>query len=517
MSPRAHKRRLLIAGAASASVLATLGALPALAAPTVPAPDPVALMSEYDDYWTPSPYDKADPSTGFRGDVVDPVMLGANDDILVAINHAGAADETQSHRALIDADYDWKQTLPDALGPVLGAYFSEGVADGSLPLTTGVIDSVGAQAGTGEAKPHYNFPRPFLDDRSLGGENDLEGLQANLGIAEIPDWTDPATGKTHTASYQSMIDGVSQAFPSGHTTYAYSVGFALATLMPQLAPEIITRSSEAGNNRIVLGVHYPLDVMGGRILGEAGVSHLLSDDDYVASAIEPAQQELAEYLTERCAEDGHGDTFEACLDSLGANDAGGYANAFTDAVSTAPVTDRASALAAYRARMTYGFGQVGTPGQAARVPAGAESLLVTAFPTLTGEQRAAVLAATEIDSGFPLDSSSDGWQRLDLAAATSSKVTLDAAGAVVSVEPGQPAASVVTEQPEPTPSQGSTAPTSPAPTSPASQTPAETATARAPGKLADTGADLQAAAPIALMLVLVGGAAARAARRRSAS
>ncbi|MFC7581637.1 hypothetical protein ACFQ23_04975 [Schaalia naturae] len=493
MSPRAHKRRLLIAGAASASVLATLGALPTLAAPTAPAPDPIALMNEYDDYWTPFPYDKADPSTGFRGDVVDPVMLGANDDILVAINHAGAADETQFHRALIDADYDWKQTLPDALGPVLGAYFSEGVADGSLPLTTGVIDSFGAQAGTGETKPHYNFPRPFLDDRSLGGENDLDGLQANLGIAEIPDWTDPATGKTHTASYQSMIDGVSQAFPSGHTTYAYSVGFALAALMPQLAPEIITRSSEAG------------------------VSHLLSDDDYVASEIEPAHQELAEYLTERCAEDGHGDTLEACLDSLGANDAGGYTNAFTDAVSAAPVTDRASALAAYRARMTYGFGQVGTSGQAARVPAGAESLLVTAFPTLTGEQRAAVLAATEIDSGFPLDSSSDGWQRLDLAAATSSKVTLDVTGAVISVEPGQPAASVVTEQPEPTHSQGSAAPTSPAPTAPASQTPTETVAAQAPGKLADTGAGLQAAAPLALMLVLAGGTAARASRRRSTS
>jgi hypothetical protein len=257
--------------------------------------------------------------------------------------------------------------------------------------------------------------------------------------------------------------------------------------------------------------------MGGRILGEAGVSHLLSDDDYVASAIEPAQQELAEYLTGRCAEDRHGDTLEACLDSLGANDAGGYTNAFTDAVSTAPVTDRASALAAYRARMTYGFGQVGTSGQAARVPAGAESLLVTAFPTLTGEQRAAVLAATEIDSGFPLDSSSDGWQRLNLAAATSSKVTLDVTGAVVSVEPGQPAASVVTEQPEPTPSQGSSAPTSPAPTAPASQTPTETVAARAPGKLADTGAGLQAAAPIALMLVLAGGAASRAARRRSTS
>lgn len=93
--------------------------------------------------------------------------------------------------------------------------------------------------------------------------------------------------------------------------------------------------------------------------------------------------------------------------------------------------------------MTYGFDQVGDAGQAPVVPEGAETLLVTAFPELDDEQRRAVPAATQIDSGYPLDSTSEGWQRINLPAALSSTVVLDSAGTVIWVEPGQSTASVV--------------------------------------------------------------------------
>ncbi|WP_340447287.1 bacterial Ig-like domain-containing protein, partial [Bifidobacterium mongoliense] len=69
------------------------------------------------------------------------------------------------------------------------------------------------------------------------------------------------------------------------------------------------------------------------------------------------------------------------------------------------------------------------------------------FPTLDGKQRTAVLARTEIDSGYPLDSTSDGWQRLNLAAAFSSKVTVSDSGAVIKVEPGRRAEVVVQHDP----------------------------------------------------------------------
>ena len=207
----------------------------------------------------------------------------------------------------------------------------------------------------------------------------------------------------------------------------------------------MTRVSEAGNNRIVLGVHYPLDIMGGHIAGQSGVAAALNDPATQKEAAE-ARTELVDYLTAQCKADKHGDTLDACIDNTGANAANGYANAFTDEVSKAPVTDRASALTAYTARMTYGFAQTGKAGQAAVVPDDAVNLLgnVEAFRNLTADQKKAVIAASEIDSGYPLDATSEGWGRVNLAAVYSSKVTLDKDGKVVKVEPGQAKASVVT-------------------------------------------------------------------------
>lgn len=471
-------RRLLAAGAL-ATVVLTSGLAPATAASATP--DRVAPLQEFTNYWQPRTYDPSSAAskaaTVWRGTVTDQgaSVLKQNDQTLDAINHAAAAHPAQAHRALVDADYEWTETIPDALGPQLGQWFSDGVASGKLPKTAATFDEIEKTSSTSPAKAYFNYPRPFLKDRSVGGQNNLNGLADYSGITRIPDWTD-SFGKTHSAEYDQMEAGYSQAFPSGHTTFVYQEGIQLAMLVPELGPEALTRSSEAGNNRIALGVHYPMDVMGGRILGHINATAQFSDTDYVSKTFAPARTELVSYLDEQCKVHGFSSDLATCVDQTGANDAKGYRNSFVDAVSAAPVTDRASALAAYRARMTYSFQRVGQSGQAARVPAGAEKLLTTAFPTLTDEQRREVLAATEIDSGYIFDSSSDGWQRIDLPAAMSAKVTLDASGKVVKVEAGQKTASVVTTGASgsgtPSPSAPATdQPTAPATTSPATAAP----------------------------------------------
>jgi hypothetical protein len=220
----------------------------------------------------------------------------------------------------------------------------------------------------------------------------------------------------------------SGSFPSGHTTTAYEAGITLATLLPELAPEILARASESGNSRVVLGVHYPLDIVGGRIAGEAALAARWSDAAYRTAVLEPARAELLAYL--RTAT-GHPLSWNIEHESAYASNP--YDGQRMPGGTAQIVTDRASALAVFTERMTYGFAVSGTTGLSASVPAGASNLLRTTFPTLTDAQRTSVLAQTELASGFPLDgtgTAAGSWQRLNLAAAMSATVQLSASGAV---------------------------------------------------------------------------------------
>ncbi|MDB1202413.1 phosphatase PAP2 family protein [Bifidobacterium bifidum] len=430
-------------------------------------PNITSLLGEYYNWWTPKKVVNNTPQgDAFRGKVTDAgkSVLGQNDKTVVAINNKAAADTTkvdgtytQAERAALDAsDGDALRIYKDAFGPIIGQYVAEGVAQGELPKTSDLVfsksskDSFAGFVGTGSAKKDFNYPRPYFNkenegvDRTIGGDTDLNGLSSTLDIKRIPMIN--IDGQEYGEDYTDYQEP-SQSFPSGHTTKTYNRGLGLATLLPELGPELVARAAEGGNNRIVLGVHYPLDIMGGHIAGQYGVATAVSDEK-TAQEGAAARAELVDYLTAQCKADNHGDTLDVCITNTGANAANGYRNDFTDEVSTKPVTDRASALAAYKARMTYGFQATGTTGQAPVVPDSAVRMFdnVAAFKSLDSAQKKAVLAATEGDSGYPLDASSQGWARVNLAAAYSAKVTLSADGKnVVKVEPGQAQASVVRE------------------------------------------------------------------------
>ncbi|TPF97877.1 hypothetical protein EP30_00600 [Bifidobacterium sp. UTCIF-39] len=399
-----------------------------------------SLLTDFNTYWTPN---KGATDAGVA-------TLQHDDELTESINNAafGADGKTaQDQRALSDAQMNSTNTLYDALGPTIGGYFKSDMEAGKLPKTAAFLEAMDKSVSTGDAKGTYAHPRPYVDRANYKGEKiDLKGLKSTLDIKKVPgyenfDWGD---GEAPDNEYEGLAE--SGSFPSGHTTFAFTQGVGLSAILPELGPQIMTRVSEAGNNRIVLGVHYPLDILGGHIAGQYGVATAVSGNDKAKADAAAARTELVNYLTAQCKADGHGDTLEACIANTGASSDKGYTNGFTDDVVKTAVTDRKSAIDAYTARMTYGFQQTGKAGQAAVVPDAAVSMLdnVAAFKNLTADQKKAVLAATEGDSGYPLDASSEGWARINLAKAYSAKVTLDKSGKVVKVEPGQTAPSVVT-------------------------------------------------------------------------
>jgi hypothetical protein len=464
-TPNTAVRNIAITALASALLVGTPVA--AFAAAPYPsdstAPDLVPLLAGYNDYWVP------DAGNTLHGTVKDAATLEHDDELTVWINNH--ATKAQQFKALQDAEYnnaqgtayDQSMTIADSLGSVLGPLYLKGTNTGALPLTKALINSSngtsGAYVGTGTAKATFSHPRPYLptdpNTAPVAGDDaactpttvNASSLAAtrvgkpyaaangNLDIVRVPDQTDTTGAIAPNGAAVPLTAGYAQSgickggsFPSGHTTTAYQAGVTLATLLPELAPEVLARASEAGNDRIVLGVHYPLDIMGGRIDGEAALAARWSDTKYRTEVLEPARAELVNYLQTQC-----GGTLADCIAKETAYQSNPYGGQAMPGGTAQIVTNRATATSVYRERMTYGFPATGTTGLAPSIPAGADNLLLTAFPTLTDAQRTSVLAQTEIASGFPLDqstSSSGSWERLDLAAATSATVQLAADGSV---------------------------------------------------------------------------------------
>jgi undecaprenyl-diphosphatase len=59
----------------------------------------------------------------------------------------------------------------------------------------------------------------------------------------------------------------SHSFPSGHSTTAFAAATVLGGYFPRYRPAFYVLAALIAWSRVVVGVHYPLDVLGGALLG----------------------------------------------------------------------------------------------------------------------------------------------------------------------------------------------------------------------------------------------------------
>lgn len=300
-------------------------------------------------------------------------VLQANRDTVAAIN----LDATQAvrHQALADAEgISFLYFLSDAMGPRLGKAFLSAYEKGELGKAAALIKA--SEVSTGAAKKHFNYPRPFL----------VEGNTIHL----VPDDVIVQDNKPYTA------DGGS--FPSGHTNTGYTDALLMAEMIPERFDALVIRGARYGYSRIVLGVHYPLDVMGSRMVAERNVAHYLNDDKYRA-LFNDARDQLRTALEKEC-----GMSLAECAGRGGKDD---------------PYRDPAMNTF-YRFTLTYDLPQHKGEQQQIQVPEGAEVLLKTALPHLSSAQIRALMVKTAMPAGFPLSGTTADqqfWQRLNLPAA----------------------------------------------------------------------------------------------------
>ena len=295
-------------------------------------------------------------------------------------------------------------------------FFANATTDGKAPVSTEALAIL--KENGGETDPFGKSYGLLAGSSGADAYGDSRPFQTEPSIVAIvgPDYFNVPASNTVYNRGPIMNLTNSPSFPSGHTTYGYTGALILALLVPERYQEMIARGAEYGNDRILVGAHYAMDVLGGRTLALYDMAHLLANDPaYVGhaakeapaiqdfpAAIKAARADVTAVLQAAC-----GKTIEECAHE-----------------DTSRFSNRAANEASYLDTQTYNLPVVYAKTVNAKEDVGklapeAGYLLTVAFPRLTLEQADRILTETEGPGGGFLDNGSafGVYSRLNLYAA----------------------------------------------------------------------------------------------------
>lgn len=295
-------------------------------------------------------------------------------------------------------------------------FFANGTTDGKAPVSADAADIYKSGGGVPDIFGRsYHLPAGSPNGDPFGNSRPFQTETHRFTYTARDYFNALLDNDTYNSGPTMDLTG-SPSYPSGHTTYGYTGAVLLAVLVPERYSQMVVRGAEYGNDRIIVGAHYIMDVLGGRTLALHDMAHLLANDPaYVGRTVKGATvTDFRAAVTKARAD------LVAVLEAACGAKTADCARADTDRLS-----DAGSNGAFYAATQTYDLPVV-YPAQAnsiedvGKLAPEAGYLLTVAFPSLSLDQANAILTETEGPGGGFLDNGSGFgvYSRLNLYSAS---------------------------------------------------------------------------------------------------
>jgi hypothetical protein len=296
-------------------------------------------------------------------------------------------------------------------------FFANGTIDGAKPVSAEAAAIYKTSGGSPDPFGRaYSLPAGSPGANKYGNSRPFQTEPGSTRIIGTDYFNSPADNYMYNhGPFMDLTN--SPSYPSGHTTYGYTGALLLAFLVPERYPQMIARGAEYGNDRIIVGAHYAMDVLGGRALALYDMAHLLANDpDYVSrepkngskitdfrEVLKSARVEMVKTLETSC-----GKQIAECA----RQDIGRFSDPAADEAFY--ISTQTYNLPVVYAKNATTFEDVG------KLAPEAGYLLTVAFPSLTLEQADKILTVTEGPGGGFLDDGSPFgvYSRLNLYSAS---------------------------------------------------------------------------------------------------
>ena len=160
---------------------------------------------------------------------------------------------------------------------ILGARFTAA----NVPTAAAFIRKVSGETGgmVDRVKDCWQRPRPFVFSKDVLPPDTQAQSMMSKPDAPLSAAAPQGAGSPCKAPEKPAY---SYSYPSGGANAGMTAAILLANMVPEKRAEIYARGWESGENRLILGVHFPSDIEGGRILAAAVIAVMMQNPAFKA-------------------------------------------------------------------------------------------------------------------------------------------------------------------------------------------------------------------------------------------